>query len=48
MKNYVTLDSDLKTEVVVERKNRNFVKLVVTTFVTRDMVLLVVPAINRK
>jgi len=45
MKNYVTLHSGLKYEVVVERKT-NYVKLMVITFVTRDMVLLVVTVIN--
>ena len=42
----VSIYSGLKYEELLERKTDVYVKLMVITFVTRDMVLLVVSVIN--
>ena len=44
----VTFRSGLQYEVLLERKTDVYVKLMVITFVSGDMVLLVVSVINRK
>ena len=44
----VTFHSGLQYEVLLEKKTDVYVKLMVITYVTRDMVLLVVSVINIK